>query len=71
MTKSQTILQVKFFNGESKVLEYEGDDLVGITKLLNSQKKRIAAVHIKTLDPEGKVVFDKSFSYAPLEEVGK
>ncbi len=73
MAKSQTVLQIIFIDGERKVIEYEGDDLVGITKLLDSEskKKEIAAVRIKTLGPEGKVIFDNGFSYVPEEVTGE
>lgn len=71
MSKSQTVLQVTFVDGKSKVLEYGGDDLAGITKLLDKEKKEMVAVRMKTLDSSGKIVFDKSFSYVPAEEVGK
>jgi len=60
-----------FTDGKSKVIEYQGDDLAGITKLLDKQKKEIAAVRMKTLDSSGSIVFDKSFSYVPAEATGK
>ena len=71
MAKVQTILQVKFVDGKSEVLEYSGDDLAGITKLLDSQGKKIAGVSMKTLGSNGKILFNKSFNYVIPEETGK
>lgn len=67
----QTLLQVTFIDGETKVIEYEGDDLAGISKVLDALKKSIAAVHMRTLDEKGRVVFDRAFSYVPAEEIGE
>lgn len=66
-----TILQVTFYEGDTKTLEYEGDDLAGITQLLNKFKKKIIAVQMRVIDPKGKVVFDQSYNYAPGEIYGE
>jgi hypothetical protein len=70
MSKNQTILQIRFLDGKTKTVEYEGDDLVGITALLDKEKE-LASVRIKTIGPKGEIVFDNGFSYVPAEETGK
>jgi len=64
-----TILQVTFYDGSHETVEYEGDDLVGITKRLNRFKRKIAAVEMRTINEKGKILFDKTFSYVPEETV--
>lgn len=66
-----TILQATFYDGSTKTVEYEGDDLAGITQLLNKFKKKIIAVQMRVIDPKGKVVFDQSYNYAPGEIYGE
>lgn len=65
-----TILQVTFYDGTRETVEYQGDDLVGITKKLNTFKRKIAAVEMRAIDPKGKILFDKTFSYVPAENLG-
>jgi len=62
-----TILQVTFYDGSHETIEYEGDDIAGITERLNKLKRKIAAVQMRTVDPKGKVLFDRTFSYVPAE----
>lgn len=68
---NMTILQVTFYDGSTQTVEYEGDDLVGITKRINKFKRKIAAVQIRSLDEKGKVLFDRTFNYAPKEIIGE
>jgi len=66
-----TILHVTFYDGSNEVVEYEGDDLAGITQRLNTFKKQIMAVRMRTIGEKGKVLFDQTYNYAPGELLGE
>ena len=69
--ENSTILQVVFVDGSTKTIEYDGDDLIGITKVLNKEPLAITGVQIRVVDEKGKVVFDRNFNYAPQEIIGE
>jgi hypothetical protein len=71
--KKHTILNVTYVDGKSEVMEYAGDDLVGINQMIDKAKKKkeVINVQVRTVDDQGKVYFDQSFNYAPAEATGE